>query len=60
MAEPQLPFATSRCHGCRNLRRIESKRGSVFMMCEHPELPKYPPQPVARCGRFDALPPGPR
>ena len=46
------PFPTSLCHRCRYLRRVESKRGSVFLSCTEPSLPRYLPQPVLRCGGF--------
>jgi len=48
------PFPTSLCHRCRFVRRVESRRGSVFLACTEPSLPKYLPQPVERCGRFAA------
>jgi hypothetical protein len=44
-------FPESLCHGCVRLRRVESKRGSVFLMCTDPALAKYPPQPVRSCER---------
>jgi len=44
-----LPFPGSLCHGCRHLRVVESKRGSIFLSCTEPSLPKYLPQPVVRC-----------
>lgn len=43
------PFAQSVCHGCRFMRRVESKRGSVFLQCTEGSLPKYGPQPVLAC-----------
>ena len=46
------PFPGSLCHRCANLRLVESGKGSVFLMCRHPQLPKYPPQPVGRCEGF--------
>ncbi|HEU0031945.1 MAG TPA: hypothetical protein VFQ53_15035 [Kofleriaceae bacterium] len=48
------PFADSLCHRCRFLRLVESARGSVFLMCREPTLPKYPPQPVRACTQFVA------
>ncbi|GAB4559070.1 MAG: hypothetical protein Tsb0020_04570 [Haliangiales bacterium] len=47
-------FPDSLCHRCAHLRVIESRRGSSFLQCQEPALPKYVPQPVLRCGRFRA------
>jgi hypothetical protein len=47
-----LPFPDSLCHRCVHLRVIESGKGSVFLMCQEPTLPKYGPQPVRACRRF--------
>jgi hypothetical protein len=49
------PFAESLCHRCEHLRVVESAKGSTFLMCREPTLPKYPPQPVSSCPRFAAL-----
>jgi hypothetical protein len=48
------PFPTSICHRCVHLRLITSGKGSVFLMCQEPSLPKYPPQPIVRCQLFRA------
>jgi hypothetical protein len=48
------PFPESLCHRCRWLRRVESKRGSVFLACTEPSMPKYLPQPVRACPKFEA------
>ncbi|MEZ4368800.1 MAG: hypothetical protein R2939_21355 [Kofleriaceae bacterium] len=53
----ERPFPTSICHRCRHLRVVVSARGSGFLMCQEPRLPKYPPQPVVRCGAFAAAGP---
>jgi hypothetical protein len=45
----ELPFPDSLCHRCAHLRVIKSGRGSVFLMCQAPLLPKYAPQPVRAC-----------
>lgn len=50
------PFPDSLCHRCTHLRRVESGRGSVFLMCREPSLPKYPRQPVAACDRLVVMP----
>jgi len=46
------PFPTSLCHRCRWLRLTGNKRGSVFLACTEPSLPKYPRQPVVHCIGF--------
>ena len=48
------PFPDSLCHRCRFLRVNGNTRGSVFLACTAPGLPKYGPQPVRRCGGFAA------
>lgn len=48
------PFPDSLCHRCRFLRLVESGKGSVFLMCREPTLPKYGPQPVKACRGFVA------
>jgi hypothetical protein len=53
MTEP-LPFPDSLCHRCVHLRVVRSGRGSVFLMCQEPSLPKYAPQPVRACPGFTA------
>jgi hypothetical protein len=47
-----VPFAESLCHRCRHLRLVHSGKGSTFLMCQHPSLPKYPRQPVVTCVGF--------
>lgn len=46
------PFPDSLCHRCRFLRLVESGKGSTFLMCLEPTLPKYGPQPVRQCRGF--------
>jgi hypothetical protein len=48
----ERPFPDSLCHRCARLRHVETRRGSVFLQCTHPDLPKYSPQPVERCPGF--------
>jgi hypothetical protein len=48
----ELPFPQSLCHRCRWLRLAGNKRGSVFLQCTEPTLPRYGPQPVVSCPRF--------
>lgn len=54
----ERPFPDSLCHRCANLRYVETRRGSVFLQCGHPDLPKYPRQPVEHCPGFTASDPG--
>jgi hypothetical protein len=50
-----LPFPLDRslCATCGEMRRVDSAKGSVFLMCKRadtdPRYAKYPPQPIARC-----------
>ena len=48
--------ATSLCASCLQARRIESPRGSVFILCElsvtDPRFPKYPRLPVLSCDGY--------
>ena len=53
MSKPP-PFPDSLCHRCQFLRLVESGKGSVFLMCQEPTLPKYGPQPVKACRGFVA------
>ena len=56
-ASPRPP-ARSLCELCRHVRRIESAKGSVFLLCRRsaaaPRFPKYPPQPVVECRGFES------
>jgi hypothetical protein len=48
------------CAHCRFARRIESARGSKFILCElsasDPAFPKYPPLPVIECAGYSPRP----
>ncbi|HEY4180969.1 MAG TPA: hypothetical protein VGM90_29200 [Kofleriaceae bacterium] len=50
------PYADSICHRCAHLRVIESGKGSTFLMCREPSLPKYPRQPVVACPKYTPTP----
>ncbi len=43
------------CESCANVREVRTAR-SRFLLCElartNAEYPKYPPQPVVRCGGY--------
>jgi hypothetical protein len=45
------------CAGCRHVRRIATRRGSEFILCERaesqPEYPRYPRLPVTSCAGFE-------
>jgi hypothetical protein len=47
------------CADCAHARRIESARGSEFILCQlslsNPRFPKYPPLPVLRCPGFKRI-----
>jgi len=53
------PFPDSLCQRCAHLRIVRSGRGSTFLMCQEPSLPKYAPQPVRACRGFAPLPGAP-
>lgn len=44
------------CHDCVHARRIESARGSIFILCQlsttDPRFPKYPRLPVVQCSGY--------
>jgi hypothetical protein len=46
----------SLCESCRFMRAVVSGRGSRFLLCElsrqDHRFPRYPPQPVTRCGGY--------
>ena len=48
------PFPTSLCHRCAFVRLVTSGKGATFLMCQEPSLPKYGPQPVRSCPKFQA------
>jgi hypothetical protein len=56
--EPARTRPRSLCELCRHVRRIESAKGSGFLLCRRsesePRFPKYPPQPVVECGGFES------
>ena len=45
------------CATCQHARRIESARGSRFLLCgrsiDDPRFAKYPPLPVVRCTGYE-------
>ena len=47
---------TSLCETCRSGREVRTAR-SRFLLCElsltNGDYPKYPPQPVVRCGGYE-------
>jgi hypothetical protein len=52
-------FRVGLCADCTHARRIESRRGSVFYMCElaatNPEFAKYPRLPMISCGGYEEV-----
>jgi hypothetical protein len=50
----EAPFPDSLCHRCVHLRVVRSERGSVFLRCQEPSLPKYASQPIRLCRGFEA------
>jgi len=51
-----VPSNAGLCTDCIHGRRIESERGSVFVLCElalkDPRFPKYPRLPVLACDGY--------
>jgi len=47
------------CANCQHSRRIESDRGTIFLLCElsksDPRFPKYPRLPVMQCSGYKAI-----
>jgi hypothetical protein len=45
------------CADCRFMRRMQSDRGSVFLLCERsaddPSFPKYPRLPLLQCRGYE-------
>jgi len=53
---PSLRAEACLCSECIHARRVESSRGSVFLLCElsttDARFPKYPRLPVLSCSGF--------
>lgn len=53
---PEQDTQAGLCGSCAHARRIESSRGSVFVLCElsarDPAFPRYPRLPVLSCSGF--------
>ena len=54
--ENDLRVEAGLCADCVHARRVESARGSFFLLCElsatNPEFPRYPRLPVIQCSGF--------
>ena len=48
------------CARCSHHRVVTSAKGSEFVRCRAPEMPKYPQLPVLHCDSFAAGPPTPK
>ena len=57
------PMAAGLCATCRHARRVDSRRGSTFVLCGRaaadPRYVRYPPLPVLRCPGYEAAVPEP-
>jgi hypothetical protein len=46
----------SLCETCARMREVVTPKGSRYLLCRlsqtDPAYPKYPPQPVVRCGGY--------
>jgi hypothetical protein len=55
-AEAEREIAAGLCSDCLYARRIQSERGSVFVMCQlsltDARFPKYPRLPVLSCSGY--------
>jgi hypothetical protein len=40
------------CSTCANAKEIETRKGSVYLLCRAPGLAKYPRTPVTDCPAF--------
>ena len=56
--EPEKEWETGLCAACRHRRRIESGKGSKFLLCRRsetdPHYPRYPRLPVLECAGYEA------
>ena len=56
MALRAAKMTPSLCETCANMREVRTAR-SRFLLCElsvtNADYPKYPPQPVVRCGGYE-------
>lgn len=43
------------CAACVHARAIASSRGSAFLRCDHPDVPRFPTVPVIACDGFSWL-----
>jgi hypothetical protein len=41
------------CASCVHAKRVASRRGSTFVLCSAPGLPKYPQLPVRTCASHE-------
>ena len=46
----------SLCETCQRMREVITPKGSRFLLCQlsqtNAAYPKYPPQPIIRCGGY--------
>jgi len=49
-------MSQSLCETCASMREVVTPKGSRFLLCQLSKtdtaFPKYPPQPVVRCGGY--------
>jgi hypothetical protein len=57
----ERPTLASLCLSCAHVQRIESARGSAFLLCRLSQYdaryPKYPRQPVLICAGYQPVAP---
>ena len=56
MSGPSPSPAVGLCDRCRNVKRVQTRTGSTFYLCQlssvDPRFPRYPRLPVVRCLGF--------
>lgn len=59
--QPSYPSLPGLCGGCAHARRVQSNRGSMFVLCavglRDPRFSKYPVLPVWRCAAHQPMAP---
>ncbi len=50
----ELMVMAGLCSDCIHKKLVVSAKGSEFVLCRHPDLPKYPRLPVLQCAGFRA------
>jgi hypothetical protein len=54
--EGAMTISPGLCATCSHAVVVRSDRGSTFVRCTHPQLPKYPRLPVLECVGWSPAP----